>query len=96
MISRNANSELLATLKALLREGWWVDLDTYLAERPGETREAVYTRRSKGIWRDGVECKLIAGAGLWVDLVAVNRWASSARAKVRPGGSPGGPAGRAP
>jgi hypothetical protein len=85
VISRNANSELLATLKALLREGWWVDRKTYLAERPGETRDAVYTRRSKGIWRDGVECKLIKGAGLWIDLIAVNKWAAEAKCETRPG-----------
>jgi hypothetical protein len=69
--------------EAFLRDGWWVDVDSYLADRPGETREAVYTRRSKSVWKDGIHCKVIKGAGLWINLLAVNRWASEAKCESR-------------
>lgn len=75
------NAALLAALVHLIRpelakDGWWVPIDDYLALHKGESAEAVKTRRSKGIWRDGVESKYLKGAGLWVNLIAVNEWAA--------------------
>jgi len=63
-------------VKALAEDGAWVPVETYLAIYKGETREAVQTRRSKGLWRDGVESKFVKGSGLWINLLAVNSWAA--------------------
>lgn len=73
----------IAAVRVLIeRHGaWWVPLDTYLAQYPGETEDSVYSRRYKGVWRDGIECKKIRGAGLWVNIVAVNTWAASAESR---------------
>lgn len=72
------NEQLLAVLtdvvKALAADGGWVPIQTYLHLYKSETYEAVQTRRSKGIWKDGVESKFVKGAGLWVNLLAVNSW----------------------
>ncbi len=68
-------TDLAALLAAVTDDGWWIPVDRY-CELYGETKEAVMTRRSKGIWRDGVESKFLKGAGLWVNLIAVNEWAA--------------------
>lgn len=73
--------ELLALIltdawEDVLREGWWVPLEAYLAEYKGETAKAVYNRRSNGTWQDGVHAKFIKGSGVWVNLLAVNAWAA--------------------
>ena len=69
--------------KEFIENGWWVPLTTYLAYHPGETEAAVYARKSKGIWRDGIECKFIKGAGLWINRIAVNRWASTSKSREK-------------
>lgn len=72
-------------LELALRDGWWVPVETYLASYPGETREAIYSRRSKGLWQDGVHSKFVKGAGLWINLMAVNSWvAKSALRQASP------------
>lgn len=40
----------------------------------GETVNAVYLRRMKGIWIEGVELYKPEGADWWVDLAAVQAW----------------------
>jgi hypothetical protein len=78
------SAQLLEVLKAVVeRDGLWVPIETYLAMHPSETKEGVYTRRGRGFWKDGVECKVIKGAGLWINLLAVNRWASNAKCESR-------------
>lgn len=63
-------------------QGLWFPLEVYLHEYRGETKEAVYARRSKSIWLDGVHCKFVKGAGLWINLLAVNEWV--AKSELRP------------
>jgi hypothetical protein len=58
-----------------------VPIDKY-CDLTGETYEAVATRRSKGIWQDGVHSKFVKGAGLCVNLIAVNQWV--AKSELRP------------
>lgn len=74
-------------LEEVLRDGWWVPIEAYLRDYD-ETREAVHTRRSKGIWQDGVHSKFVAGGGLWINLLAVNQWA--AKSESRRGSRHGG------
>lgn len=50
----------------------WVKLGKY-CELSGDTEDAVYNRRRKGVWLDGRECKLVHGS-LWVNTEAVNEW----------------------
>lgn len=71
----SATPKLLdALLKAIAAEdGLWVPLEAYLSEYH-ETREAVYTRRAKGLWADGVESKRIHGAGVWINVPAARAW----------------------
>lgn len=65
-----------------MRDGWWVPLETYLALYKGETEKAVYNRRSNGTWKDGVDSKVVKGGGLWVNLVAVNRWVAKSELRL--------------
>lgn len=73
-------------LRAVLEHGEWVPVKRY-CDLKGETEAAVLSRRSKGIWRDGVESKFLKGAGLWVNLIAVNEWA--AKSALRQVSQPG-------
>jgi hypothetical protein len=68
-------TDLVALLAAVTADGWWIPAERY-AELYGESVDAVKTRKSKGIWRDGVECSTLKGGGLWVNLIAVNAWAA--------------------
>lgn len=70
------------TWEDILRHGWWVPLDEYLAKHAGETAKAVYNRRSNGIWEDGVHSKVVQGGGLWVNLLAVNAWAAKSELRL--------------
>jgi hypothetical protein len=75
--------QLLELLQAVLRDGWWVPLETYLAAYPGETQKAVYNRRSKGgVWIDGVHSKFVKGGGLWINLMAVNAWVAKSELRL--------------
>lgn len=77
----NPSPRLLELLEVVLRDGWWVPLETYLANYPGESKEAIYSRRSKTLWKDGIHSKFVKGGGLWINLVAVNAWV--ARSELR-------------
>lgn len=69
------NEQLLKLLEAIARDGWWVPLDCYVAAYH-ETKEAVWSRRRRGVWQDDVHLRELKGGGIWVNLLAVNRWAA--------------------
>jgi hypothetical protein len=74
-------------LEAVLKDGAWVPLECY-CDNYNETRDAVYSRRAKGIWQDGVHCKFVKGGGLWINLIAVNTWAAKSELRrASPSGS---------
>lgn len=75
-------ARLLELLDVAMRDGWWVPLEAYLAAYPGESKEAIYTRRSKAIWMDGVHSKFVKGGGLWINLIAVNQWVAKSELRL--------------
>ena len=74
-------AQLLILLETALRDGWWVPLEAYLRDY-ADTKEAVYTRRSKGVWQDGVHSKFVKGSGIWVNLVEVNSWVAKSELRL--------------
>lgn len=54
----------------------WVKLKRY-CELYGDTKDAVNAKRKKGIWRDGVHCRIAGDHRLWVNLEEVERWVES-------------------
>lgn len=74
-------------LETALTDGLWVPLDCYLANYQ-DTKRAVYSRRSRGDWKDGVHSKIIKGGGLWINLLAVNEWAAQAKCESRKESTP--------
>lgn len=51
----------------------WVKLKRY-CEISGDSANAVYAKRKKGIWLDGIQCKLGPDGNLWINLVEVDKW----------------------
>lgn len=76
------NPIVVQILEALVRDGAWVPLDCYLRLYT-DTKRAVYSRRSRGDWKDGIHSKIIKGGGLWINLLAVNEWAAQAKCESR-------------
>lgn len=59
----------------------WVKLNRY-CEMSGDTSDAVHAKRKKGIWLDGVQCRIAPDRRLWINVEAVNNWVESSRAGV--------------
>jgi len=51
----------------------WVKLKKY-CELSGDTPAAVHSKRKKGVFLEGVHCKVAPDGNLWVNLEAVERW----------------------
>lgn len=51
----------------------WVKLKKY-CDVSGDTANAVHARRKKGLWLDGVQCRLGPDGNLWVNLAEVEKW----------------------
>lgn len=51
----------------------WVKLNKY-CELSGDTVKAVYTRRSRGVWIEGVHSRLAPDGKLWVNLEEIAKW----------------------
>ena len=51
----------------------WVKLKKYCHES-GDTANAVHAKRKKGIWLDGIQCKIGPDGNVWVNLIEVERW----------------------
>lgn len=83
MTATDLPNELINRVLEYVAVGAWVPLGDYLRLYPSETKEAVYTRRSRGFWQDGKHTSLKKGAGLWVNLIEVNKWASKTESKEK-------------
>lgn len=55
----------------------WVKLKRY-CELSGDTSDAVHAKRRKGVFVDGVHCKVGPDGNLWVNIAAVEQWITSA------------------
>lgn len=56
----------------------WVKLSRY-CELTGDTRDAVYSKRARRIWSDGLHCKMAPDGVLWVNLEEVEKWVEQDR-----------------
>jgi hypothetical protein len=63
------------------RAATWMTLKLYCA-KTGDTRNAVHARRKKGVWQDGVQCRLSPDKKLWINMEEVNNWVESTSKKV--------------
>lgn len=51
----------------------WVKLKKY-CEISGDTSNAVHAKRKRGMWLDGVQCKVGPDGNIWINLIEVERW----------------------
>jgi hypothetical protein len=59
----------------------WVKVSKY-CELTGDTPQAVYTRRSRGQWIDGLHCKIKARK-LWINLPEIQKWLEQDRSQTQ-------------
>jgi hypothetical protein len=51
----------------------WVKLKKYCQDS-GDTSNAVHAKRKKGVWLDGVQCKIGPDGNIWINLIEVEKW----------------------
>ena len=51
----------------------WVKLKKYCLDS-GDTSNAVHAKRKKGVWLDGIQCKIGPDGNIWINLIEVERW----------------------
>ncbi len=51
----------------------WVKLKKY-CQISGDTSNAVHAKRKRGMWLDGIQCKVGPDGNIWINLVEVERW----------------------
>ena len=51
----------------------WVKLKKYCIDS-GDTANAVHAKRKKGVWLDGIQCKMGPDGNIWINLIEVERW----------------------
>lgn len=51
----------------------WVKLKKY-CQISGDTSNAVHAKRKRGMWLDGVQCKMGPDGNIWINLVEVEKW----------------------
>ncbi len=51
----------------------WIKLKKY-CEISGDTSNAVHAKRKRGMWLDGVQCKVGPDGNIWINLIEVERW----------------------
>lgn len=82
--------QLLRELRDALDEEW-ITADEW-CRRTGDTLEAIYSRRAKGTWQDGVHSNKPKGGGLWVNRVKANEWAAKSVSRLGSMRASAGPA----
>ncbi|VEG91781.1 excisionase [Legionella spiritensis] len=51
----------------------WVKLKKY-CQVSGDTANAVHAKRKRGVWLDGIQCKLGPDGNIWINLIEVEKW----------------------
>jgi len=51
----------------------WVKLKKY-CQVSGDTSNAVHAKRKRGMWLDGIQCKLGPDGNIWINLGEVEKW----------------------
>ena len=51
----------------------WVKLKKYCLDS-GDTANAVHAKRKKGVWLDGIQCKMGPDGNIWINLIEVEQW----------------------
>ncbi|KTC99205.1 hypothetical protein [Legionella erythra] len=51
----------------------WVKLKKYCQDS-GDTANAVHAKRKKGVWLDGIQCKIGPDGNVWINLAEVEKW----------------------
>ena len=51
----------------------WVKLKKYCIDS-GDTANAVHAKRKKGVWLDGIQCRIGPDGNIWINLIEVERW----------------------
>lgn len=51
----------------------WVKLKKYCQDT-GDTTNAVHAKRKRGMWLDGIQCKIGPDGNIWINLIEVERW----------------------
>ena len=60
----------------------WVTLKRY-CEMSGDSQRAIYVRRAKGLWADGVQTKKVPGVGVMVNMEEVTKWIDNCQSASR-------------
>lgn len=60
----------------------WVKLKKY-CDDSGDTKDAVHAKRRKGMWLDGVHCKIADDGNLWINTEAVEKWVEQGNQATR-------------
>lgn len=51
----------------------WVKLKKY-CQISGDTSNAVHAKRKRGMWLDGIQCKIGPDGNVWINLDEVEKW----------------------
>lgn len=51
----------------------WVKLKKY-CQISGDTSNAVHAKRKRGMWLDGIQCKVGPDGNIWINLIEVEKW----------------------
>ncbi|MFO3210892.1 excisionase [Legionella pneumophila serogroup 2] len=51
----------------------WVKLKKY-CQISGDTSNAVHAKRKRGMWLDGIQCKIGPDGNIWINLIEVEKW----------------------
>lgn len=51
----------------------WTKIKKY-CEISGDTPNAIYAKRKKGIWLDGIQCKVGPDGNIWINTNEVDKW----------------------
>jgi len=51
----------------------WVKLKKY-CQISGDTSNAVHAKRKRGMWLDGIQCKIGPDGNIWINLDEVEKW----------------------
>ena len=83
-MQKTSGKTVPSTLVSRLR---WVTLHKY-CELSGETQQAVYAKRKKSMWLEGVHSTLGPDGKVWVNIKEVEKWVQQSLKQSRSGNLP--------